>query len=159
MADLNRVTISGNLTRDPELRTVGSNGTSVCEMRVAVNSREKQGSEWVDKPNYFDVTVWGNQGVRCSEYLEKGRPVAVEGVLRWREWKAQDGSNRQAVSITADNVKFLGSPREAGSQNTGGSPAAYGGEPAPDSQPAAAVAAGPQNNGQEVTGGDDDLPF
>ena len=107
---MNVVVITGNLTRDPELRSTGS-GMPVCDMRVAVNSRRKDGSgEWVDKPNYFDVTVFGAQGENCSTYLSKGRPVAVEGRLDWREWEAKDGSGkRQAVSIIANSVQFLGS--------------------------------------------------
>ena len=82
MADLNTVTITGNLTRDPELRTVGANGTSVCDLRVAVNGREKQGDQWVDRANYFDVTIWGRQGENAHTYLEKGRPVAIDGRLK-----------------------------------------------------------------------------
>ena len=79
---------------------------------MAVNSRRKDGQsgEWVDKPNYFDVTVWGAQGENCANYLSKGRPVAVEGRLDWREWEAKDGSGkRQAVQIVANSVQFLGS--------------------------------------------------
>ena len=108
--NINRVTITGNLTKDPELRSTPG-GTSVCKLRVAVNSRRKdQSGEWVDKPNYFDVTVWGAQGENCATYLSKGRPVAVDGRLDWREWEASDGSGkRQAVEIVADSVQFLGS--------------------------------------------------
>ena len=106
--------ITGNLTRDPELRSLQS-GTAVCKLRVAVNSRRKdQSGEWVDKPNYFDVTVWGAQGENCSTYLSKGRPVAVEGRLDWREWEAQDGNKRQSVEIIANSVQFLGSRDGAG---------------------------------------------
>jgi single-strand DNA-binding protein len=111
--NLNRVVVTGNLTRDPELRTT-PNGTSVCKLRVAVNSRRKDSDgQWVDKPNYFDVTVWGAQGENCATYLSKGRPVAVDGRLDWREWEAQDGSKRQAVEIIADSVQFLGSRGDA----------------------------------------------
>jgi single-strand DNA-binding protein len=108
--NINRVVITGNLTRDPELRSTPG-GTSVCSMRVAVNSRRKdaESGQWVDKPNYFDVTVFGAQGENCAQYLAKGRPVAVEGRLNWREWEAQDGSKRQSVDIIADAVQFLGS--------------------------------------------------
>ena len=108
--NINRVTITGNLTKDPELRTTPG-GTSLCKLRVAVNSRRKDSSsgEWVDKPNYFDVTVWGAQGENCANYLYKGRPVAVDGRLDWREWEAQDGGGkRQAVEIIAESVQFLG---------------------------------------------------
>jgi single-strand DNA-binding protein len=107
--NVNVAVITGNLTRDPELRNTQS-GMAVCELRVAVNSRRKDESgNWVDKPNYFDVTVWGNQGESCAQYLSKGRPVGVDGRLDWREWEAQDGSKRQAVEIIADTVQFLGS--------------------------------------------------
>ncbi len=112
--NINRVIITGNLTRDPELRSTGA-GTSVCSLRVAVNTRRKDQSsgDWVDKPNYFDVTVWGAQGENCAQYLQKGRPVAVEGRLDWREWETQEGQKRQAVEIIANSVQFLGS-REGG---------------------------------------------
>jgi single-strand DNA-binding protein len=113
--NINRVIVTGNLTRDPELRSTPG-GTSVCGLRVAVNSRRKEGDQWVDKPNYFDVTVWGAQGENCAQYLSKGRPVAVDGRLNWREWEAQDGSKRQAVDIIADSVQFLGS-RDGGQMN------------------------------------------
>jgi single-strand DNA-binding protein len=118
-SNLNRVIITGNLTRDPELRSLPS-GTSVCKLRVAVNSRRKDSAsgEWVDKPNYFDVTVWGAQGENCATYLSKGRPVAVDGRLEWREWEAQDGTGkRQAVEIIADSVQFLGSRDGQGAGN------------------------------------------
>jgi single-strand DNA-binding protein len=115
--NINRVVITGNLTRDPELRSTPG-GTPVCSLRVAVNSRRKEGDQWVDKPNYFDVTVWGAQGENCAQYLSKGRPVGVDGRLNWREWEAQDGSKRQTVDIIADSVQFLGSPQ--GAQSNGG---------------------------------------
>lgn len=109
-SNVNVVVITGNLTQDPELRSTGG-GTSVCEMRVAVNSRRKnaQTGEWVDKPNYFNVVVFGAQADNCATYLSKGRPVAIDGRLDWREWEAKDGSGkRQAVQIIGDSVQFLG---------------------------------------------------
>jgi single-strand DNA-binding protein len=107
--NINRVIITGNLTRDPELRSTPG-GTSVCSLRVAVNSRRKDESgNWVDKPNYFDVTVWGAQGENSAQYLAKGRPVAIDGRLNWREWEAKEGGKRQSVDIIADSVQFLGS--------------------------------------------------
>jgi single-strand DNA-binding protein len=117
--NINRVTITGNLTRDPELRSTPG-GTAVCKLRVAVNSRRKDGQsgEWVDKPNYFDVTVWGAQGENCANYLSKGRPVAVDGRLEWREWEAQDGAKRQAVEIIGESVQFLGSRDGGGNGNS-----------------------------------------
>ena len=115
--NINRVVITGNLTRDPELRSTQGSGTSVCSLRVAVNSRRKDESgNWTDKPNYFDVTVWGAQGENCAQYLAKGRPVAVDGRLNWREWQDKDGNKRQTVDIIADSVQFLGS-RDAPQSN------------------------------------------
>ncbi len=116
MANINRVVLVGNLTRDPELRHTPS-GTAICKLRVAVNSRQKDPAtgEWGEKPNYFDVTVWGNQGESCAQYLSKGRPVAIDGRLDWREWEdKQTGQKRQAVEIIADSVQFLGSRGEGG---------------------------------------------
>jgi single-strand DNA-binding protein len=113
-SNINVVVLTGNLTRDPELRSLPS-GTSVCDMRVAVNTRRKNGAtgEWEDKPNYFDVKVWGAQGENCARFLAKGRPVAVQGRLEWREWETQDGQKRQAVDIIAESVQFLGGREEA----------------------------------------------
>jgi single-strand DNA-binding protein len=121
MANINRVVLVGNLTKDPELRTTPS-GTSVCKLRVAVNTRQKDAAtgEWGDKPNYFDVTVWGNQAESCAQYLSKGRPIGVDGRLDWREWDAQDGTKRQAVEIIADTVQFLGSRGDGGAEGAGG---------------------------------------
>ena len=108
MQNINSVVISGNLTRDPELRSTGS-GTAVCELRVAVNGRRKDGEEWVDKPNYFNVTAFGGRAESAAKYLSKGKPVAVQGRLDWQEWEAGDGSGkRQGVKIIAENVQFLG---------------------------------------------------
>jgi single-strand DNA-binding protein len=106
--NLNRVVLTGNLTRDPELRTTPS-GTDVCSLRLACNTRRKDSSgSWADKPNFFDVIVWGAQAASCSSYLEKGRPVAVDGRLEWRDWEDRDGNRRQSVEIVADSVQFLG---------------------------------------------------
>ena len=117
--NINRVVLTGNLTRDPELRSTPS-GMSVCSLRIASNTRRKDNTtgEWTDKPNYFSVTVWGAQGENCARFLSKGRPVALDGRLEWREWEAQDGSGkRQAVEIVADSVQFLGGRDDAGSGN------------------------------------------
>jgi single-strand DNA-binding protein len=156
--NINRVVMTGNLTADPELRSLPS-GTSVCKLRIACNTRRKNQStgEWEDKPNYFDVTVWGAQGENAARYLSKGRPVAIDGRLEWREWEAQDGTKRQATDIIADSVQFLGSRDEgsgggsasdrgaAGGASTGGDEPAYDG----DFQPA------PVSGGA----GEDDIPF
>ena len=147
--NINRVILTGNLTRDPELRSTPG-GTSVCSLRLAVNSRRKDSSgEWTDKPNYFDITVWGAQGENCANYLSKGRPVAVDGRLEWREWEAKDGcGKRQSVEVIADSVQFLGS-REGGGGNGNGFTATSD-VPADTSD----------FEGASVGGGsDDDIPF
>jgi len=120
-ANINRVVLVGNLTRDPEMKHLPS-GTALCSLRIAVNTRRKDESgQWTDKPNYFDVSVWGNQGESCAQYLAKGRPVAIDGRLEWREWEATDGSGkRQAVEIVADNVQFLGSRGDGDGGGGGG---------------------------------------
>jgi single-strand DNA-binding protein len=113
MANINRVVLVGNLTKDPELRHTPS-GTAVCSLRIAVNSRRRDESgQWVDKPNYFDVSIFGNQAESSAQYLSKGRPVGIDGRLDWREWEAQDGSKRQAVQIIAESVQFLGGRGDA----------------------------------------------
>src|SRR4029077_12470790 len=107
-ANINRVVLVGNLTRDPELRHTPG-GTPVCSLRIAVNGRRRDESgNWADKPNYFSVSVFGNQAESCAQYLSKGRPVAIDGRLDWREWE-KDGVKREAVEIVADSVQFLGS--------------------------------------------------
>ena len=148
-SNINRVIITGNLTADPELRALPS-GSSVCKLRVAVNTRRKDGStgEWQDKPNYFDVTVWGAQGENSARYLSKGRGVAIDGRLEWREWTTQEGQKRQAVEIVADSVQFLSSPDGGG----GGGFSARSDVPV-DTGDFAPVGGG---NG---TVADDDIPF
>jgi single-strand DNA-binding protein len=119
MNNINRVVITGNLTADPELRSTPS-GTPVCSLRIACNTRRKSGDEWVDKPNYFNVTVWGGQGENVARHLTKGRPVAIDGRLEWREWETQEGAKRQAIDIIADSVQFLGSGNGNSASSEGG---------------------------------------
>ena len=145
-ASINRVVLVGNLTRDPELRHTPS-GTAVCSLRIAVNTRRKDAAgQWTDKPNYFDVTVWGNQGESCAQYLAKGRPVAIDGRLDWREWEAQDGGKRQAVEIVADTRPVPRQPR----RRRGRAAAQY--VPAGAAQRAPAPTSAP-------SAADDDIPF
>lgn len=156
-SNINRVIITGNLTSDPDLRALPS-GTSVCKLRVAVNTRRKDSSsgEWVDKPNYFDVTVWGAQGENCARYLSKGRPVAVDGRLEWREWETKEGAKRQAVDIVADTVQFLSSPRDDGGSSGGSGFTPRSDVPADaDADFAGTPASGPRTPVPD----DDDIPF
>lgn len=119
--NINRVVITGNLTRDPELRaTSGGNGISVCKLGIAVNTRRKgSDGQWEEKPNYFRVTVFGKQAENCAAYLKKGRPVAIDGRLEWSSWE-NDGQKRESVDIIADTVQFLGGRDEAGGGNGNG---------------------------------------
>jgi single-strand DNA-binding protein len=151
--NINRVVLTGNLTRDPELRSTGS-GTPVCSLRLACNTRRKDSSgQWVDKPNYFDVTVWGAQGENCAQYLSKGRPVAVDGRLEWREWDTPEGNKRQAIDIVADSVQFLGS--RDGGENGGQS----GGRFTPQSDVPADTADFEPAGSTSGSAADDDIPF
>jgi single-strand DNA-binding protein len=161
---VNVVVITGNLTQDPELRSTNS-GTSVCELRVAVNSRRKdQTGNWVDKPNFFNVVVFGAQGENCANYLSRGRPVAIEGRLDWREWEAKDGTKRQAVQIIANSVQFLGSRDSGGNNANGGGQPQHQQQPQqqqPYNPPASDVPADESDFGPVPTGGsqEDDIPF
>ena len=154
--NINRVVLTGNLTRDPELRSLPS-GMSVCSLRVACNTRRKGADgQWQDKPNYFDVTVWGAQGENAARYLSKGRPVAIDGRLEWREWEAKDGSGtRQSVDIIADSVQFLGGRDDDGSggQSNGFTPRSDVPVDNRDFEPAGATA------GSSSAAADDDIPF
>jgi len=152
--NINRVVMTGNLTRDPELRSLPS-GMSVCSLRIACNTRRKGASgEWEDKPNYFDVTVWGAQGENCARYLAKGRPVAIDGRLEWREYE-REGQKRQAVDIIADSVQFLGGRDDVGAGNgySGAPAAAAGGGDVPIDDRDMSPAATPASTA------DEDIPF
>ena len=109
-ADLNTVGLVGRLTRDPELRYTAA-GEAVCGLRLAVSTRTRSGEDWEDRPNFFDVSVWGRNGEAAAEHLAKGRRIGVAGRLTWREWKTDDGSRREAVQIVASSVQYLDSPR------------------------------------------------
>ena len=142
--DINRVTIVGRLTRDPELRHLPS-GSAVLQMGVAVNGRMKDDAgNWSDKPNFFDVKVFGNQAEMLANHLSKGRRIGVDGRLDWSSWEAQDGTKRSKVEIVAQSVQFLDSRQDG----EGGGSGSF--------VPAGAVADSP---GADFGGSDDDIPF
>lgn len=118
---INRVVVSGNLTRDPELRSTAS-GMSVLKMGLAVNDRRKnqQTGEWEDVPNFFDVTVFGQRGESLSRFLSKGSKVTIEGKLRWSQWETSEGDKRSKVEIIADDIEFMSSRNEGGGFGGGG---------------------------------------
>jgi single-strand DNA-binding protein len=141
--DINRVTLVGRLTRDPELRHLPS-GSPVLQLGLAVNGRQKDDAgNWVDKPNFFDVKVFGNQAEMLSQHLAKGRRVGIDGRLDWSSWEAQDGSKRSKVEIVAFTVQFLDSRGEGGEQR--------------EYVPAGDIAADRSDFGPSSA--DDDIPF
>ena len=158
-ADLNRVTLVGRLTRDPELRHT-QGGDPVCSIRLAVSSRARDESgSWGDRSNYFDITVFGRQAETASTYLAKGRRIGVDGRLSWREWQAQDGSKRQSVEVIANDVFFLDS-RGDGEGGGGGSQQGAGWSREDEQAPAPIGAAAGNGGGSGAADGEDaEVPF
>ena len=107
MRDIATATLSGNLTRDVELKALPS-GTDVARLRVATTTRRRTGEEWVEKTNYFTVEVYGAQARSCEQYLRKGSRVLVDAELDWREWTDQQDHKREAVTFRARQVVFEG---------------------------------------------------
>jgi len=144
--DINRVTLVGRLTRDPELRHLPS-GQPVLQLGLAVNGRQRDDAgNWTDKPNFFDVKVFGNQAESLSQHLAKGRRVGIDGRLDWSSWET-DGQKRSKVEVVAFQVQFLDSRGAEGEQ----SQYIPSSDVAPDRgdfQPAGATASA-----------DDDIPF
>jgi single-strand DNA-binding protein len=147
--DINSVVLVGRLTRDPELRALAS-GKSVCSLRIACNGFRKDGDTYQERPNFFDVSVFGASGENADRYLRKGSRVAIDGRLEWSEWETSDRSSgsgqqkRQAVKVVAESVQFLDPPSGGG--------ASGGGEDAGEDRALAEVGAG-------GGGGEDDLIF
>jgi single-strand DNA-binding protein len=141
--DINHVVVVGRLTRDPELRHLAS-GNPVLQLGIAVNGRQRdETGNWVDKPNFFDVKVFGNQAEMLSQHLSKGRRIGVDGRLDWSSWEAQDGTKRSKVEIVAQSVQFLDSRQD--------------GDPAGNQYvPAAAQAT---RDDFTSSAADDDIPF
>ena len=110
MASLNSVFLIGNLTRDPELKYIPG-GTAVSNLGLAVNNRYRdQAGEYKDVVCFITVVVWGKQAENCNQYLSKGSPVFVEGILQTRSWEGQDGQKRNVTEVRARRVQFLGRP-------------------------------------------------
>lgn len=129
MASFNRVMLIGNLTRDPEVRSLPS-GVSVADLRLAVNDDYKDKNGQVVKRTCFvDAAVWDKQAETCKKYLGKGSAVYVEGRLQMDEWTTQEGQKRSKLRVRADRVQFLGAPRGAGG---GAAASADDGAPMPD---------------------------
>jgi single-strand DNA-binding protein len=122
---INRVVLVGRLTREPETRSLPS-GTSVCGLRIACNGgRRDDSGQTQERPNYFDVDVYGAPADSVGRYTKKGSRVGVDGRLEWREWETEEGQRRQAVSVVAERVQFLDAPSasrgpEASGESDGG---------------------------------------
>jgi len=111
MASLNKVFLIGNLTRPPELRYTPT-GTAVSDLRLAVNRNyTTQGGDKREETCFLTVVVWGKQAEACSEYLDKGSPVMIEGRLQTRDWETKDGQKRTVVEVVAERVQFMGRGR------------------------------------------------
>jgi single-strand DNA-binding protein len=153
--NINRVVLTGNLTRDPEMRTIPSSGLAVCKLGIAVNTRRKNSEgQWEEKPNFFRVTVFGRQAETCGNYLKKGRAVAIDGRLEWSSWE-NEGQKRESIDIIADSVQFLGGREDAGSGNGNGYSS---GIQAPESD--VPIDTGDfQTSPAAATAADDDIPF
>jgi single-strand DNA-binding protein len=111
---INRVVLTGNLTKDAELKQT-SGGMAIVKMRLAVNDRRKnsQTGQWEDSPNFVDVTMFGARGEAVSRFLSKGKQIAVEGKLRWSEWESQAGDKRSKIEVVADDIELLGGRGDA----------------------------------------------
>jgi single-strand DNA-binding protein len=139
---INKVLISGNLTRDPELRATAS-GMPILGLGIAVNDRRKNAStgEWEDYPNFIDCTMFGTRAESVSRFLSKGSKVAIEGKLRWSQWE-KEGQKRSKLEVIIDEIEFLSARNDSGSLH------------APAPAPQASIPPAP-----EVTVYDEDIPF
>lgn len=158
MADVNHVILIGRLTRDAELKYT-SGGMAVCKFAIAVNKRHKQGEQWVEEANFFDIVLWGRSGESLNQYLVKGKQVAVEGELHQNRWE-QDGQARSKIEINANNVQLLGG--NAGGQGSSGHSDGFPstGSSAPYQKRPAAPPAGQADTDDSVPPDfPDDIPF
>ena len=156
---INRVSLIGRLTRDCELRYTDG-GFAVCKFSIALNYSRKQGEQWVDEVNYFDLVFFGKRGEAISRYLTKGKQVGIDGELRQNRWE-QDGKARSKVEIVVHNLQFLGG--EGGSRQDGQS-FAPGAKTTPSAPSAAAAGGGASGAAPPATDGgpdsfEDDIPF
>ena len=158
MRDIATATLSGNLTRDVELRQLPS-GADVARLRVATTTRRRTGEEWVEKTNYFTIEAFGAQARNCAQYLTKGSRVFVDAEPDWREWTDQQGHKREAVTFKARQVLFEGARPEPAATSNSATQAPAAAAPAP--QPAAGHAppAATLTTSAAGTPTADDLPF
>jgi single-strand DNA-binding protein len=128
---INRVVLTGNLTKDAELKQTAG-GMAIVKMRLAVNDRRKNATtgQWEDSPNFIDVTMFGSRGEAVSRFLSKGKQIAVEGKLRWHEWESAAGEKRSGIEVVADDIELLGGRGESGAAGAPRAVASAAPEPA-----------------------------
>jgi single-strand DNA-binding protein len=153
MANLNKVLLMGNLTRDPEVRYTPK-GTAVAELGIAVNrTYSGENGEKREEVTFVDVTVWGRTAENAGEYLKKGRPVFIEGRLQLDSWEDKtSGQKRNKLKVVADNVQFLGS-------RGGGTGGPDEGEEAPRSRPSGSGRSSAPPRSAPAEPDDDEIPF
>ena len=155
MADLNVVALTGRLTRDSELKYTNG-GMAICAFSVAVNRRRKQGDEWIDEANFFDVTLFGRRGEAIQRYLTKGTQVAVQGELKQDRWE-QDGNRRSKIQIIANDITLLGGGARSDGGSSGGGPS--GGGPSGGRPSGGSQSGGGGNQYDDDSDYIDDVPF
>lgn len=160
MASFNRVVLMGNLTRDPEMRMLPSN-TPVVDIGLAVNERFKDSSgEWKERANFIDCTAFGRTAENVNRFFSKGRPILIEGKLRWESWEDKEGNKRSKVKVVIDSFEFVG-PRDGQGGPGGGGGGGYSGSGGRSSQPAGSRGGStydPDERGHEPIP-EDDIPF
>jgi len=157
MANLNKVLLMGNLTRDPELRYLQT-GTAVANIGMAVNRkyRNKGSNELVEETTYVDLEAWGTTAETICKYMTKGRPMFIEGRLKLDSWEDREGQKRSRLRVVVENFQFLGSPG-AGRDGPGAGGRAREARPAPAGQAGQVSEAGPAQGGEDYDF--DDIPF
>lgn len=171
MANLNKVMLIGNLTRDPEVRYTPK-GTAVTDIGLAVNRTYSVEGDRREETTFVDITLWGRQAEIAGQYMKKGRPIYVEGRLQMDTWQdKQTGQNRTRLKVVGDNFQFLGGRDDAAGGGGGGQSGGYSESP-PQSGPPPSYQQGPpaeqappqqaapsQGGGSDFTEEDDDIPF
>ena len=160
MANLNKVFLMGNLTRDPELRYTPS-GTAVCEFGMATNRKwTTPDGEKREDTCFVDIQMWGRRGEVISEYMRKGRPLFVEGRLQLDQWEGKDGQRRSKMRVVAENFEFIGGRSDGGGQSDNSRRPSQGqGQAPPRRQQAPPQQAAPSEPQEGFDVKDDDIPF
>jgi len=140
---INQVTITGRLTRDPELRYTQSR-TAIVNLAIAFSRKYQQNGEWQEQTSFCDVVVWSKKAEDCANYLSKGSPILVEGYLQVRNYESKDGQSRKAVEIVSNRIHFLEWNDSKGNSS-------------PDTGQKYPEPSGVNNNSSTTT--DDDVPF